>query len=85
MIGGKPGVIMKVILHSTWSARATGKKIGIMSHKPNTTDLGTLGEMTEAGKLKPFIDTKFPLEETAKALQYFSEGTFTGKIVITVP
>lgn len=36
-----------------------------------------------AGKLSPTIDTTFPLEKTADALQYVKDGRVRGKVVIT--
>ena len=33
---------------------------------------------------KPVVDRCFPLSETAEAFQYFGEGQFKGKVVITV-
>jgi hypothetical protein len=35
-------------------------------------------------RVKPIVDKCFPLSETAKAFQYFGEGHFKGKVVITV-
>jgi NADPH:quinone reductase-like Zn-dependent oxidoreductase len=41
-------------------------------------------ELIEAGTVVPVIDKRFTLAETADAFRYFLEGTFTGKIVITM-
>ncbi len=59
------------------------KKLTLIMHKPNK-DLNILNELFESGKLKPVIDRCFPLSETAEAFQYFGEGHFKGKVVITV-
>jgi NADPH:quinone reductase-like Zn-dependent oxidoreductase len=59
------------------------KKLTLIMHKPNK-DLNILNELIESGKVKPVIDRCFPLSETAEAFQYFGEGHFKGKIVITV-
>ena len=47
-------------------------------------DLITLGELIEAGKLRPVIDRKYPLKETAAALAYLEEGHARAKVVITL-
>ena len=47
-------------------------------------DLILLNELFESGKIKPVVDRCFPLSETAEAFQYFGEGHFKGKVVITV-
>ena len=41
-------------------------------------------ELFEAGKIKPVIDKVFPLAKTADAFNYFGEGRFKGKIVVTL-
>ena len=53
--------------------------------KPNNQeDLAILEELFEAGKVVPIIDRRYPLSETAEALQYLEEGHARGKIVITM-
>ena len=54
-----------------------------MAHA-SVPDLLTLNEMIEAGKIKPVIDRRYPLSETADALRYLGEGHARGKLVITV-
>jgi threonine dehydrogenase-like Zn-dependent dehydrogenase len=36
------------------------------------------------GKIKPVIDRTYPLEKTAEAVNYLSEGHSRGKVVIQV-
>ena len=55
----------------------------MVGYKANK-DLNYLVELFETGKLKPVIDKCFPLKETADAFQYFGEGHFKGKIVVTL-
>jgi NADPH:quinone reductase-like Zn-dependent oxidoreductase len=59
------------------------KKLGILMHRPNTT-LKSLIDLYEAGKLKPVIDTVYPLKEIAKAVQDLGNGLLKGKVVIKV-
>jgi NADPH:quinone reductase-like Zn-dependent oxidoreductase len=61
-----------------------GKKMGILIHKPNKTDLDSLTELFEAGKVVPVIDRTYPLSELAEAFRYFGEGLSLGKVVITI-
>ena len=55
----------------------------IVALKPNK-DLAYLTELVEAGSVKPVIDSRYSLAETAAAMRRFGEGKHKGKIVITV-
>ena len=52
--------------------------------KINAEDLGFLGELLEAGKVRSVIDRRFELSEAADALRYLGEGHARGKVIITV-
>ena len=47
-------------------------------------DLVALKEMTEAGRLSPVIDRRYPLTDVAEALRYVGTGSARGKVVISV-
>jgi NADPH:quinone reductase-like Zn-dependent oxidoreductase len=51
---------------------------------PNEKDLVILKELLEGGKLKPMIDSTYPLHEVPAALRYIEAGHARGKVVITV-
>jgi NADPH:quinone reductase-like Zn-dependent oxidoreductase len=40
--------------------------------------------LIEAGNIKPVVDRRYPLGETAEALRYYEEGHSRGKVVITI-
>ncbi len=52
--------------------------------KLNQEDLILVKELLEAGKVKPVIDRRYPLSETAEALRYLEEGHAMGQVVIEV-
>jgi NADPH:quinone reductase-like Zn-dependent oxidoreductase len=65
-------------------SRTHGHKMGALSAKASQKDLEVLREMIEAGKLKPVIDTCYPLSETAQAIRHLETKHARGKIVIGV-
>ncbi len=50
----------------------------------NAKDLGTLGGLLQAGKVRPVIDRRYSLDQTAEALRYVETGRARGKVVITI-
>ena len=52
--------------------------------KTNRADMEILRELLETGKVKPVVDRKFELADTADAFRYLGEGHARGKIVVTV-
>ena len=41
-------------------------------------------ELVESGRVKPIIDKRYPLRETADAIRYHEEGNDLGKIVVII-
>lgn len=87
------GQIYDVIFDAVGKMAATGKK----ALKPNGVYLSVTGsgsekteyllflkELAEAGQLKPVIDKRFPLAQTAEAHRYVETGHKKGNVVITV-
>jgi len=79
-VGGTTSRILQLVLFR-WFGR--NKRMHMIGYKANK-DNAYLIKLFEAGNLKPVIDKCFPLDETADAFRYFGEGTFKGKIVITL-
>jgi len=84
IVGGTGAAVLQAIVLGPWVSLTTGKKIGILMHRPNRSDLNLLTEFIGAGKVAPVIDRCYPLSEVAEALRYFGQGLARGKIVITV-
>jgi NADPH:quinone reductase-like Zn-dependent oxidoreductase len=85
VVGGKLPQIFQTLLWSRLISKIGGKKIGFMGiAKLNQKDLVFLKEQLETGKVKPMIDRRYPLSETAEAVQYLEQGHARGKIVIEV-
>jgi NADPH:quinone reductase-like Zn-dependent oxidoreductase len=84
MAGGKTKQIFEAVLLGGWHSRGGDKKLTNVSAHASVPDMLTLNELIAAGKVKPVIDRRYPLSQTADALRYLGEGHARGKIVITV-
>ena len=60
------------------------KKMRHLSTKHNRKDLELVMKLVEAGKVKPIIDRRYSLDQTAEAMRYVSKGHARGKVIITV-
>jgi NADPH:quinone reductase-like Zn-dependent oxidoreductase len=60
------------------------QKMASFTVKPNSTDLQTLKELIEAGKVTPVIDRTHSLTDVPDAIRYLEEGHTQGKVVVTL-
>ena len=66
------------------AAVRSSQKVVFFVAKFNKPDLAVLRELVEAGKVRPVIERRYELSETADALRYMGEGHAQGKVVITM-
>lgn len=85
-LGGSAGWFLRALLLGPAVSLATGKRMGILLWwKPlKAEDVAALKGLIEAGKVRPFIDRRFPLSEVVAALRHVDEGRAQGKVVITM-
>lgn len=84
MAGGSNKQIFEAVLRGSFVSEKNGRTLGALTAQPKQEDLVYLKGLTEAGKLKPVIDKRYPLNETAQALRYLGEGHARGKVILTV-
>jgi len=65
-------------------SRFIGQKMGSMLARLTKEDLTILGDLVQAGKVKPVIDRRYRLSEVPDAIRYLEQGHARGKVVITL-
>ena len=83
--GGGSSTIPELLigmLQGWWILKTENIKISSFMTKINQEDLGVIRELLASGKVKPVIDRRYSLEDTADALRYIGEGHAQGKVVI---
>lgn len=87
-LGGSGGRILKaLVLGPFLSLRSGGRRVGlVLGWRPfGPDDVATLTAMVAAGTLKPAIDRRYPLSQTADALRWLDDGRSRGKVLVIPP
>jgi len=84
VIGGAAGALLSVVSVGSMLALLTGKRMGLAIHKPKMAELDRLTVLCTAGRLKPVIDSTYPLAKIQEAFARYASGEFVGKIVIVI-
>lgn len=78
------GGLFRTIVQGAWISRGD-LKVGLMpTASANPADLQTLADFLAIGAIKPVIDRRYPLEQSAEAITYLESKRARGKVIITV-
>jgi NADPH:quinone reductase-like Zn-dependent oxidoreductase len=83
IVGGRISQVIKTLVFGPIMSLGS-KKYRALAAKPDAKDASYMIKLVEEGKIKPVIDRRYALHETAQAMRYVCEGHTRGKVVITV-
>jgi NADPH:quinone reductase-like Zn-dependent oxidoreductase len=72
------------MLRARWTSMTSDKIVKFDQADYRPEDYATLTQLIDAGKVKPVIDRRYPLEQTAEAHRYVDSGRKQGNVIITV-
>ncbi len=85
VIGGTMGQIVQSVVWGPLLSKTGRQKIGFMGiAQLNEKDLALLGDLLQAGKIKPLIERRYALDDAVQAVRYIEAGHARGKLVLTM-
>jgi NADPH:quinone reductase-like Zn-dependent oxidoreductase len=78
------GPISRVIVARPLASLFIGQHLPFYVAELNKDDMEYLANLAREGKLRSAIDRRYPLEQTAAALDYLGTGHVRGKVVVTL-
>ena len=84
LVGGAIARLFQVMIFGSLISKIKNRAVKTFTEKSNSTDLATLRELIEAGKIVPLIDRLYSLEEVPAAIRQLEQRQVVGKLAIRV-
>jgi NADPH:quinone reductase-like Zn-dependent oxidoreductase len=80
------GMVGRVMRTMTGVAigKLCGQKLAVFVARLNLEDLANLGELIASDRVRPVIDSRYPLHEASHAMRRLAEGHACGKVIVTI-
>lgn len=84
LIGGDMSQFLQVMIFGKWISKNHSQQVKCLTVKPNQADLIILKDLVDAGKIVPFIDKRYNLNEVPAAINYVEQRLVMGKVAISI-
>jgi NADPH:quinone reductase-like Zn-dependent oxidoreductase len=84
LVGGSTARLFLIMFLGSWISKISRRNVKCQVSKPNQADLVILRDLIEAGKIAPFIDRRYSLNEVPAAIRHLEQRQVRGKVAITV-
>ncbi|MEN9223111.1 MAG: NAD(P)-dependent alcohol dehydrogenase [Thermostichus sp. BF3_bins_97] len=85
LVGGSTPRIFQVMLLGSLISAIYRRTVQFLVSGPNPKDLRVLKELIETGKVRPYLDRTYALEEVPEAIRALEQRQVCGKVVISIP
>ena len=85
IVGGGSAQLLSAVGFGPFLLFDHGKRLGLFVYRPNQhPDVALLLDLLEQGAIHPVVDRTFPLADAPAAMRHYADGSFVGKIVLTM-